>query len=319
MSDRTLIEWCDKSFSPWWGCTPVSPGCLNCYAASLAKRFRGLEYRRGVPRQKAKDWTAPRKWNREALTTHRKSRCHKCGYVGPVNSICPTPDCRTFESEMEVVRPRIFPSMCDIFDDEVPDSWRQDFFRLVYQTPNLDWLILTKRPEQHQKWVCGSGPDNFPSAWPNVWLGVSAENQEQADSRIPLLLEIPAKIRFVSVEPMLGPVHLDKWLWQMPEKICEDCPREADCECGFKTAKENGRPSIDWVIYGGESGRGARPCDVLWIRQGVVECAAANVACFVKQLGKSPIHLGGYSVSHSKGGEPSEWPADLRIRQFPIP
>lgn len=127
---------------------------------------------------------------------------------------------------------------------------------------------------------------------------------------------------------MLGPIEFDKWFWQMPEKICDNCPKDIDCECGFRTAKENGRISIDWAIFGGESGPNARQCAVEWIRDGVRQCRAAGVNAFVKQIGAVPFlerevgtAKGGFleqlRLKDRKGGDMSEWPEDLRVREFP--
>ena len=294
MGEQTEIQWCDMSFSPWWGCTPVSPGCANCYAGQMAKRFRGLEYRRGVPRQKTKDWAPPRKWNRE--------------------------------SEGLIERPRIFPSMCDIFDDEVPSAWRAEFFDLVYETRNLDWLILTKRPVNAREMLMGSSgmiAGAFSDLWPNLWLGVSAEDQFQAEERIPILLEIPAVVRFASIEPMLGPVALSRA--QVADETKWDFLRgERGPTCQHVAIRPDKTPRLDWVIYGGESGRGSRPCNVDWLRWGVIECESAGVPAFLKQLGSKPYFAneekGRIKLKDSKGGNREEWPSYLpRLRQFPTP
>jgi len=217
--------------------------------------------------------------------------------------------------------PRIFPSLCDWLDDEVPLGWLADFLKLIHDTPNLDWLLLTKRSDRFFRRLAGvmdivGEAEGFPEsgkysafgdwlvAWIqgrpplNVWIGVSVEDQERADQRIPELLRIPAKVRFLSVEPLLGPVDLeDEWL---------------SCKVGTNSG-------IHWAIVGGESGRGARPCNVGWVRSVVQQCKTAAVPCFVKQLGASVffedtnLNL----LKHPKGGDPSEWPEDLRVREFP--
>lgn len=287
MSENTSIQWADHSFSPWWGCTPVSPGCANCYASSWAKFTRGLEYRKGVPRQRTKDWSAPLRWNKAAAGLAQ--------------------------------RPRVFPSMCDPFDIEAPIDWRVDFMGLIEKTPNLDWLLLTKRPER----LSGT---TFPR---NVWLGVSVENQEQLMKRAQILYSIPAKVRFLSVEPLL---------------------EEIDLLRPFIAQTPNDGRLLDWLIVGGESGRGARPCHVNWIRKVVGQAKGAGVAVFVKQLGSDPRqdlsdaipeaditrpdldpadiaawehhrHNAGIWLKDKKGGCFEEWPAglrDLQIREFPV-
>lgn len=158
--------------------------------------------------------------------------------------------------------------------------------------------------------------------WPlrNVWLGCSVENQHFADERIPLLLQTPAAVRFVSAEPLLGPVNVEPFL-QYP-------PLHDDHKMTFGGREWRG---LDWVIAGGESGSGARPCDLAWIRSIVAQCKAAGLPAFVKQLGAVPIYRtlppfngaqglrsNGEKLKDRKGGDPSEWPADLRVRQFPV-
>jgi len=204
---------------------------------------------------------------------------------------------------------RVFPSLCDWLDEDVPIEWLADFLKLIHDTPNLDWLLLTKRPENFHRVdeaedLLGDEAAEMVHAWAsegeapkNVWIGVSCENQEYADKRILELLKIPAKIRFVSAEPLLGPI--DFYFYQN----------------GFK-----GEHYLDWVIIGGESGPKARPCVVEWIRDIVLQCKRASVPCFVKQLGTNPQFNRDSTqlyFRHKKGGEPKEWPEDLRVRQFP--
>jgi protein gp37 len=288
VSQNTKIEWTHHSWSPWWGCTKVSPGCANCYADNIASRFRALRYLRGVPRQVASEqqWELPRKIDRQAAK--------------------------------EGNRVRIFPSMCDPFDDEVPAAWRLRFFHLIAETPNLDWLLLTKRPENIVRFhgdaeTERSWPENNP---PNVWLGVSVEDQERANLRLPHLLSHQATVRFVSVEPLLAPVSLERWLQYDP---FDD---RYKMTLGFDEWK-----GLDWVIIGGESGPGARSCHVEWIRALLAECRESEAKVFVKQLGRQPRidtakeGLFGKSATlhlkDTKGGNPAEWPDDLRRREFP--
>jgi protein gp37 len=280
VSTSTAIQWCDHSWSPWWGCTPVSPGCANCYATKWAKFTRGLEYRRGVPRVLAKDWKTPEKWNRLAGAQVTKAAVTGGSYR----------------------KPRVFPSMCDPFDPEVTVQWLSDFMDMIAHTPHLTWLLLTKRPEfvmPRWKWVCAHWRRDSEELLPNVWLGVSVENQEQADKRIPVLLSISNMVRFLSVEPMLEPI---------------DLPYSA-----FNGADSFGSMGgIHWVIVGGESGPKARPCGVGWVRSIVDQCKAAKVPAFVKQLGSNPIaQFQRFPTKHPKGGDMAEWPVDLRVRDFP--
>lgn len=196
---NTKIEWTDYTWSPWLGCSKVSEGCKNCYIVTTTPfRTRGLKH--GQPRQRTSPayWRQPLRWQRRQAASAKRA--------------LPFPP----------RNPRVFPSLCDWLDDEVPIEWLADFLKLIFATPNLDWLLLTKRPENclpllgtvlgsstHiagfgqwlQDWIEGKPPHN-------VWLGVSVENQATADLRIPQLLQIPANVRFLSVEPLIGPVNL---------------------------------------------------------------------------------------------------------------
>jgi protein gp37 len=224
---------------------------------------------------------------------------------------------------------------------------RRRLFDLIDETPNLDWLILSKRPENFAKMMppinpigdhpfggvtvqTRDGRSNVATVGklvaeraiargevvevsgvrPNVWLGVSVEDQPRADERIPYLLQTPAAVRFLSIEPLLGPVGID------PRFITP-----------IEGTSQHGQRFIDWVIIGGESGHGARPCNLEWIRDLVRQCKAAGVACFVKQMGANLCDLDSswregdrvatFKLRDPKGGSPEEWPEDLRIREFP--
>lgn len=329
MSDTTKIEWCDHSWSPWEGCTKVSPGCLNCYAEARDKRHLfGPEthWGKGVPRRLTKDWRKPVKWNLESLAEWDNARGKGLPLTMPP-------------------RYKVFPSVCDPFDAEAPVELLARFIQLIYDTPNLDWLLLTKRPENFDARTlaaCQLLSESITAAtapmvrwlidWRrgfdvprNVWIGTSVEDQTLANQRVPALLRIPARLRFLSVEPLLGEIDLSGFLWGK-DPVCVECPRDADCVHGWHTRKANDQPSLDWVIVGGESGRGARPCNVDWVRSIVMQCQDASVPCFVKQLGACPVVTvtPGQAMpddfrafSHPKGGDPAEWPEDLRVRQFP--
>lgn len=307
MGDKTGIEWTDHTFNPWIGCTKVSPGCAHCYAETEDKRHGWTPdgWGKGKPRKRtsAAYWRQPLKWNREAELWG----AFDCG------TMC----CKGTEWEMRnkvanelrshrgwtatplAARPRVFcASLADVFDPEVPDRWRWDLIALINQTPNLDWQLLTKRPRDAMQFLARVVAWPFP----NVWLGVSAEDQERFEERVRLLLSTPAAVRFVSFEPLLGPIDANRArvtpslsLW------------------------------IDWAIIGGESGKGARPCNVQWIRQLTSQCQTAGVAVFVKQLGaqvqvrnKAFDFIDTVRLHDRKGGDWSEWPEDLRVRQFPL-
>lgn len=297
MGENTNIEWADHSWNPWRGCTKVSQGCANCYAETLARRNPAVlgQWGKGAPRVMAKNWNDPVKWNRSFRAVDDDAR-----------SLVPR-------------RCRVFPSLCDWLDDEVPVEWMASFLALIRMTPNLDWLLLTKRPENWKRRtlkVCqllAAGQfDAVTRQWldlwrrglqipHNVWLGVSVEDQKRASERIPLLMEIPARLRWLSVEPLLSPVDLSEWA----HIIQQHHPDGSEIPM---------RRPFDWVVVGGESGHGARPCRTGWIRTVMEECQTAGVPVFVKQLGSRPDVA---PIQHPKGGDPSEWPADLRVRQFP--
>jgi len=307
------IEWTDHTFNGWIGCTKVSTECLNCYAETFNERFGGGNWGKGAPRRRTSEdnWRGPINWNRTAA--RYPFRC-------PVHGPCLYEDCPSCEHSNLPNRPRVFcASMADWLDEEVDKNIRADLLNLIDKTRNLDWLLLSKRPQSWYKLLADAVPKIFSREdmvpqWlegnppPHVWMGASAGNQKYADERIPELVRIPARVRFLSVEPMLGPIDL--------------------AAAAFNGADSFGSmPGIHWVIFGGESGPGARPCNVEWIRDGVRQCRAAGVAPFVKQLG-SNRHDNGKSI-HSdfarergawmdkKGGDPLEWPADLRVREFP--
>ncbi|MEO0852716.1 MAG: phage Gp37/Gp68 family protein [Cyanobacteria bacterium J06648_11] len=230
MADRTAIEWTSHTFNPWIGCTKVSPGCANCYAEKQTpSRVFGVNWGKGQPRHRTSEsnWKKPLAWNRAA--------------------------------KLRSERDRVFcASMADVFDTEVEQSWRDDLWELIAQCPSLDWQLLTKRPQNVAQRVPSSWLDDWPE---NVWLGTSVENQRCADERIPILRSLPARVRFLSCEPLLGFVDLN----------LED---------------------IHWILVGGESGSGCRGMKTSWARGIVEQCQQANVPVFVKQLGGHPDKRG---------------------------
>ncbi len=292
MADITSIAWVRNSdgtpgatFNPWIGCTRVSAGCAGCYAEKLAVNRLGVECGKGKPRRRtvAGNWRKPVRWNREAA---RRG-----------------------------IRIRVFAaSLADIFDAEVPPEWRADFWQLVRDTPNLDWIIVTHRPENIREML----PGDWGDGWPNVWLVVTVENQVAADHRIPILLSIPARVRGVSLEPLLGPVRLNR---------VSDDETVIDALSGQRwtspRADAEAWPCIDWVITGGESGSAedARPMDIQWVGNILDDCDRAGVPAFVKQLGRNPVTLGlptPNPANDSVGADPALWPKWLRVRQMPV-
>ncbi len=262
----TKIEWAEETWNPVTGCTPVSAGCENCYARRMATRLRG---RCGYPADEPFKVTLHEDRLGEPLRWKQPRKVFVC-------------------------------SMSDLFHPDVPDEFIARIWWVMGQCAGyLDpsryrghtFIILTKRPERMQKWLNGwndretrrqwiesfgevydwmSGPKYWPDVLPNVWLGVTAENQQRADERIPILLKIPAAVRFVSVEPMLGPVALDA--------VCAATD-------GYMQKIKTLLDGIDWVICGGESGPGARPMHPDWARSLRDQCQAAGVPFFFKQWG----------------------------------
>ena len=234
MGADSKIEWTDHTFNPWIGCTKVSPGCDHCYAENMAKRYGWAEWGIGKPRRRTSgaNWVAPLRWDVRAKTTGRRLRVF-CA------------------------------SLADVFDNEVPPEWRLDLWSLIDSTPNLDWLLLTKRIGNVGKMAKSNW---WLDGWPaNVWLGISVVNQEEADRDIPKLLAVPARVRFLSCEPLLGPIDLKRWMGNLPW----------DSEL-----------NLDWVIVGGESGGAARPMSPQWARDLRDQCADFNIPFFFKQWGE---------------------------------
>lgn len=264
----TKIEWTDKTWNPIIGCSKTSEACEHCYAERMAARLAN---------NPATPWyktvvTEDGKWNGTgALVSHLLDK--------PRSWRKP---CRVFVG-----------SMTDMFHESMPDEWLDKVFDVIADTPHITYQILTKRPERMKKYMegCERGAADiggvFP--WPNVWLGVTVENQAQADSRIPVLLETPAAIRYVSVEPLLGPISLDYI----------ECTPFLDGEgADYYTALRgyshwrggdfgiNG-PALDWVICGGETGHGARQMHEDWACDLLMQCESAGVPFFFKKWGNS--------------------------------
>lgn len=244
MGDNTKIEWADASWNPIVGCTKVSEGCRNCYAFDLHKmRHKAKLEGKQLPEQ----------------------------YAKPFSEIQLFPD--RLEQPLRWKRPRkIFVnSLSDLFHPDVPDSFLDEIFTIMAKAKQHTFMVLTKRPERMKRYMesCQRGADDiggrFP--WKNVWMGVTVENQQAADERIPLLLKTPAAVRWISVEPMVGPVDLEKWT--------------RNDDMGVPVGHE-----IDWVVCGGESGNKARPIHQDWARSLRDQCQAAGVPFFFKQWGE---------------------------------
>src|SRR5574337_172413 len=245
MAEQTAIEWAHHSWSPWLGCTKVSDACDNCYAETWAKRTGQAKLWQGERRRtSAAYWRKPLSWDRDA--------------------------------EREGIRRRVFPSLCDPFDNQVPAEWRRDFFDLVRMTPFIDWLLLTKRPQNIAK-MLGGTVLRLPK---NVWIGTTTESQEEADRRIPNLLRVPASVCFLSCEPLLSDIDLTVWI-----------------------------DRLDWVICGGESGHQARSMTPEWARHLRDQCVSAGVPFHFKQWGGKTPKSGGRLLD---GREWNEFPGLAR-------
>ena len=240
MAENSNIEWTHHTFNPWIGCTKVSPACDNCYAEDWDKRYNGGEHWGAkAPRRRTKTWHKPVKWNKEAIRNDTRYRVF-CA------------------------------SLADVFDNKVPTEWRDDLWTLIRETPHLDWLLLTKRPQNIEKML----PDDWGDGYANVWLGTTVENQEEANRRIPPLLEIPARVRFLSCEPLLGEVNLTAI--DYGDGFYVNCLTEQDDEVIRQ-------PRIDWVITGGESGNHFRSADPFWFRTLRDQCLSMGVPFLFKQ------------------------------------
>jgi len=294
MSDNTAIEWADATWNPITGCSIVSPGCANCYAMRLAGgRLRHHPTRAGLTKMSNAGpvWTGEVRFNDgvldQPLRWRRPRRIFVCAHG-------------------------------DLFHENVPDAWIDRVFSVMARAPQHVFLVLTKRPARMLAYRTSDahltdasiGPRNSKHCWPHVWLGVSVEDQRTADERIPTLLATPAARRWISAEPLLGPVDLNR-------RTFVHCPTH-DTAYGFCLQDCGDWRCLDWVVVGGESGPGARGCDVQWIRDIVRTCAATGTQCFVKQLGSHAVN-GDFiwPTTTKKGADPMEWPADLRVRQCP--
>ncbi|MBK8260209.1 MAG: phage Gp37/Gp68 family protein [Nannocystis sp.] len=373
MGDKTSIEWTEATWNPVRGCSRVSRGCENCYAEGVARRFAGVgQPYEGLVRI-GKDGKAKAQWN---------------GVVRVVSEHLADP--------LHWTRPRrvFVNSMSDLFHEALPFETIAAIFGVMAASPAHTFQVLTKRPERASEffaWAKARARDESPSdvclyealmanpweprmvslgldhrdeevEWPlpNVWLGVSVEDQATADERIPHLLACPAAVRWVSYEPALGQVDFSRFMWPVNSSWPSNfrSPEEARAAGASVTRHRQALVSahavfLDWIVVGGESGPGARPFDIVWARSVITQCREAGVACFVKQLGAHPVNgersaiydrhgLVAPGLAHEeaeeyaprydegrivrpapvrirdrKGGAMSEWPEDLRVREWP--
>lgn len=243
MAENSKIEWTTHTFNPWIGCTKVGPGCDNCYAERLMDHRLGRVQWGSDTRSRTNtaNWRKPEGWNKKARGA----------------------------------RPRVFcASLADVFDNAVPESWRTDLWKLIQRTPNLDWLLLTKRVSNVHRML-----PTFMKPWPNLWIGVTVVTQAEAERDVPRLMDIPATVHFLSMEPLIESVDLSYG------------------------------PKPDWVIVGGESGPHARPMRESWAVDVADYCHHAGVPFFFKQ---------GSQANWPHWKEFDRWRDELRVRQFPV-
>lgn len=326
--NATNIEWCDFSSNPLkyrdaagnqvWACVKKSTGCANCYSEAVAQRFN-----RGGP--------------------------FTLAVMKTVKPYLDAAEIKQIVSSKKIRGKRVFlGDMTDLFGDWVPDEVLDGIFAAMACRLDVTFQVLTKRPERMreylerrsklaQPWKDAARKFGYsleferfslvPFPLPNLWVGTSTENQATADERIPELLKIPAAVRFLSCEPLLGPVRLDEMLVPFGRTQAVICPLSGEWVPAEKPPYAG---LVDWVIVGGESGPQARRCHLEWMRSIIRQCRETDTPVFVKQLGRHPYTLicktpdcsddacrNYLDLKDPKGGDMDEWPADLRIRQFP--
>lgn len=326
MGDKTKIQWSEASWNCLVGCSRVSSGCTACYAERSAHRLAamGIKQYDGITKKVGGEirWTGEVRFVESALDLPLRWKKPRRIFVN---------------------------SMSDLFHEKVRDEWVAAIFAVMFLARQHTYQILTKRPERMRNWMQWfmRQPDQAgvlldalgdlgidakvgqaaPGPWPkpHIWLGTSVEDQATANERIPLLLQTPAAVRWVSYEPALGPVDFEHI--RMPHGVVE--------------VNDGLLPGIDWTVVGGESGPGARPFDLAWARQTIAQCRAAGVPVFVKQIGAHPwwdgigspppehVYLSpgaelngkvGWALDclrDRKGGSVEDWPSDLKVRDYP--
>lgn len=270
---NTKIAWCDHTFNPWVGCEAKSEGCVNCYAKAMHERWKGKGSFKVRSATSAKNWEQPHRWNLEAKKSGKRARVF-CG------------------------------SMCDWLDRAADLEYRAMLLTLICETPELDWLVLTKRPENFQpmltammrialprhtarmvtEWMNGRPPEN-------VWFGVTAENQQRWNERVSVLRGIPATVRWVSCEPMLGAIEIGR---------------------STRDARQPGT-GVDWIVAGGENGPGARECHMSWLDGLCMQAGGKLLPFFFKQWGKKSVMDMDEEESAYLEGE-REWPGERENR-----
>jgi protein gp37 len=284
----TKIEWTEKTWNPIIGCSKISPGCQNCYAEKMAGRLSMIEMKK-TPPKKIEDWAYPK------VVSGYRGKGIWSGKTAFVES--------ALEKPLHWKKPSMIfvCSMSDLFHESVSDEWILSVFDIIKSCPQHTFQVLTKRPERMKEfyrkhWPVISKDGNYIPD--NLWLGVTAENQEMATKRIPVLLSIPAAVRFVSVEPMLARMNLAPYL---PEADPNIWPYESQAEYISRIARDD-KSKLDWVIVGAETGHSRRPCKQEWIDDAVEQCEESGVPVFVKKINDE----NGKVIADHK--YPREWP-----------
>jgi protein gp37 len=271
MAENTAIEWCDHTFNPWEGCQKVGPGCDHCYAETRNARFGGgtaPNWGPGAERRRtsASNWRKPLRWQADA---------------------------EAFQAA-HGRRQRVFcASLADVFDNAVDPAWRGDLFELIRATPDLDWLLLTKRIGNVANML--PVPFDFERLYPNVWLGATIVNQAEADRDAPKLLATPARVRFLSMEPLLGAIDLTMLHVEGITNL-----NALTGDHGVLHPMRGRGAALDWVIVGGESGPGARPMHPDWARSLRDQCVDAGVPFLFKQWGE-------HSLDYDRDRDDPDW------------
>ncbi|MGE8688580.1 MAG: phage Gp37/Gp68 family protein [Achromobacter sp.] len=305
MAENSKIEWTDHTFNPWEGCQKVGPGCDHCYAETRNARFGGgqaVNWGPGAPRRRtsAANWRRPPAWNATPFYA-----CSNCGWRGSFATrhqpgalrFFQCPEC---DADAHPARQRVFcASLADVFDNAVDPAWRRDLFDLIELTPNLDWLLLTKRIGNVARML----PTHDWAARGNVWLGATIVNQAEADRDMPKLLAVPARRRFLSMEPLLGPVDLGR---------------------ASRLAAFHANEVLDWVIVGRESGRAARPMNPAWVYSLRDQCQTAGIPFLFKQWGewgRAGVHASGqpgrYALAPREGWFSEGAPTPTEMERYP--
>lgn len=315
------IEWTEQTWNPTTGCDRISDGCTNCYALTMAQRLKGMgsaKYQTdGDPSTSGPGF---------GLAMHQDTLTDPLGWKKP--------------------RKVFVNSMSDLFHKDVTSEFIAQVFAVMALTPQHTYQLLTKRHGRMRSllnndafhlsvlaWTARQQDEKHPMpAWnpgarllktwplPNVWLGVSVEDQKRADLRIPALIDTPVAVRFLSCEPLLGPVRLTNQDhaqhqrdWDGADWVCLDCSTD-DTTVPWRITDPTNL-GIAWTIIGGESGPGARPLDTAWVTDLITDSRTIGAAPFVKQLGS--IWARDNHASDAKGGKPADWPEGLHVREYP--